>query len=196
VKKIPTLFRRDPDNLRRLLPEVTPGCEWVLAGEGPARRKHDGVCVLILRDGLAVKACTRRAVKSGKAAPPRFQLVDYDPITDIQVGWEPVEQSGFLALVQEALTNGDDHDWLPGTYELCGPKVNGNPERYDTHRLIRHADAESYGVPPMLRPDGDTAMALAYLSGVVDGLAGRLWEGLVWHHPDGRMAKLKAKDFR
>lgn len=36
MKKIPTLLRRDPADMSRVLPEVNPGCEWVLAGEGRA----------------------------------------------------------------------------------------------------------------------------------------------------------------
>lgn len=32
MRKIPTLFLRDPDDRRYVLPEVTPDCAWVLAG--------------------------------------------------------------------------------------------------------------------------------------------------------------------
>ncbi len=28
MKKIPTLFVRDPENMSRVTEEVTPGCEW------------------------------------------------------------------------------------------------------------------------------------------------------------------------
>lgn len=68
--------------------------------------------------------------------------------------------------------------------------VNKNPEGYDTHRLIRHEDAEvdvltSNGIPRDF--DGCRARVIQ--------LGERGWEGIVWHHPDGRMAKLKARDF-
>lgn len=40
MKKIPTLFVRDFDNRpAHVLPEVTPGCDWVLAGEGQVTRR-------------------------------------------------------------------------------------------------------------------------------------------------------------
>jgi hypothetical protein len=187
MRKIPTLFRRDPDNPRHVLPDITPGCEWVLDGEGIATRKYDGTCMLIRRDGLAVNVFARREVKPGKEPPPNFREVDHDPVTDKRVGWEPLDQTGWGKLVNEAL--GDPGaDWMPGTYELCGPKVNGNPEGYPDHRLIRHADAQRY-------PLSDQALTFPVLRGIVCDLGARGWEGLVWHHPDGRMAKLKARDF-
>lgn len=46
MQKIPTMFVRDPDNMRYVIDEVTPGCEWVLAGEGTPTRKYDGTCVM------------------------------------------------------------------------------------------------------------------------------------------------------
>jgi len=69
-----------------------------------------------------------------------------------------------------------------GTYELCGPKVQKNPERYSCHVLVRHGKEVLEDAPR-------TFDALrAYL-------AGRDIEGIVWHHPDGRMVKIKGKDF-
>ena len=32
-------------------------------------------------------------------------------------------------------------------------------------------------------------------SGLKDWLSAPHYEGLVWHHPDGRMAKIKRRDF-
>jgi hypothetical protein len=124
VKKIPTLFERGEDR-RYVLDQVTPGCEWVLAGEGRATRKYDGTCVLIRRDGPVVHGFARREVKPGKEPPPNWVEVDHDQVTGKRVGWEPIEQSGFAKWFEEAVTG----DEPPGTYELVGPKVNGNPEQ-------------------------------------------------------------------
>jgi hypothetical protein len=41
MEKIPTLFRRDPVDMKRVLPEVNPACQWVSDGEGLA---HDASC--------------------------------------------------------------------------------------------------------------------------------------------------------
>jgi hypothetical protein len=186
VEKIPTVFRRDPENMRRVLPEVTPGCEWVLAGEGVATRKYDGTCVMF--DGEEWWA--RREVKPGKAEPADFRAISTDPATGRTVGWVPIGQSSFAKFWRDAWTVGAAGNpgpgpaYEPGTYELCGPKVQGNPEEYDLHVLIRHEDAEVlYDVPR----DFETLAGLLVVS----------WEfeGIVWHHPDGRMAKLKGRDF-
>lgn len=52
MRKIPTVFRRDPENMKHaLVDQITPGCEWVLEGEGVATRKWDGTCVMLDADG-------------------------------------------------------------------------------------------------------------------------------------------------
>ena len=188
MKKIPTLFRRDPEDMKRVLPEVTPGCEWVLAGEGVATRKYDGTCVLIRRDGLAVHAFARREVKPGKTPPQGWVEVDHDEVTGKRVGWEPAAQSGFAKWIEEAIENvhADGLVLLPGTHELIGPKVQGNPEQWDMHWLIRHADAQ---VVPLAYPVDFEGLRERFTKGWPT------WEGIVWHHPDGRMAKLKVRDF-
>jgi hypothetical protein len=190
MKKIPTLYRRDPDDMKRVLREVTPGCEWVLADEGIPTRKYDGTCVLIRRDGLAIHAFARREVKPGKEPPPNFIEADHDEATGKTMGWEPAEQSSFAKLIAEAIAD-NDHETLelvPGTYELCGPKVNGNPEGYGHHVLIPHFEADH------LHLGFDMADPHAF-DLVRDWLLSQHHEGIVWHHPDGRMAKLKRRDF-
>lgn len=48
MKKMPTLFIRVfyDHSIIDTINEVTPGCEWVLAGEGVATEKIDGTCTL------------------------------------------------------------------------------------------------------------------------------------------------------
>ena len=184
MRKIPTLFVRDENDRRYVTDQVTPGCEWVLAGEGVATRKYDGTCVLF--DGGAWFA--RREVKPGKKAPEGFIEADYDEATGKTVGWEPISQSSFAKLHAEAVEYADEGMPEIGTYELVGPKVNGNPEGVYHHMLVRHADAQTFGATGVPRIYND-------LRTLVLALAKDGWEGLVWHHPDGRMAKLKARDF-
>lgn len=189
MRKIPTLFKRDPDDMRRVLPEVTPGCEWVLAGEGVPTRKYDGTCVMF--DGEEWWA--RREVKPGKQPPENFRPISTDESTGKTVGWEPIGQSPFAKFHDEAWVAGP---WLndpsyphfaAGTYELLGPKINGNPEQRQSHTVVRHSQAEHVSISPEL---------LTY-QGLRGTLTDSRWifEGIVWHHPDGRMAKLKRRDF-
>jgi hypothetical protein len=199
VKKIPTVYVRDTDDRRYVTDEVNPGCEWVLAGEGVATRKYDGTCIRVVNDA-EFSVWARREVKRGKAEPQGFLAVEHDETTGKTVGWEPWSNSSFAAFITEALKVwAEEHplpdrwhsDPPPGTYELIGPKINGNPEKADRHRLIRHATAER-----VTRPIMSTGEYVLSLQAMVRYLGERGWEGIVWHHPDGRMAKLKARDLR
>ncbi|MEV0649438.1 hypothetical protein AB0I28_29695 [Phytomonospora sp. NPDC050363] len=183
MKKIPTLFGRDPQDMKLVTREVHPDCAWVLDGEGTATRKYDGTCVLLDTDGTW---WARREVKPGKTAPPDYRPEETDPNTGKTVGWEPVGQSAFAKFHAEALTGGEDFE--PGTYELLGPKINRNPEGFDAHALVRHG----WAAPEV---DEDFAAAPRDRDGLRDWLRARPFEGIVWHHPDGRMAKLKRRDF-
>lgn len=179
MRKIPTLYQRNPENLRELLPEVHPDCEWVLAGEGIPTRKYDGTCVMF--DGMSWWA--RREVRADAKPPAGWVQEDHDPATGKSVGWEPIGQFSFA----KAFRTTDHEGLLAGTYELCGPKVNGNPEHFPIHTLVRHATAEVVKDPDDLSLDG--------LRAWFQGPEWPGYEGIVWHHPDGRMAKIKKRDF-
>lgn len=187
MKKIPTLLVRDPDDRAHVLDEVTPGCEWVLAGEGRPTRKYDGTCTMLDPAG---KWWARREVKAGLTAPANYVEDNFDPITGKHQGWVPIEDSPFAKFHAEALRLLSwPPDELAGTYELCGPKINGNPENFVHHELMSHARAELGQVYTYLTgPDFAKATVIA------GGRHG--WEGIVWHHSDGRMAKLKARDLK
>lgn len=185
MRKIPTLFERDREtNLKYVKNVVHPGCEWVLAGEGEATRKYDGTCVMF--DDIQWWA--RREIKPGKQPPSNFVAIETDENTGKTVGWEPADQSGFARWLVEAV-EGDapPAGWTSGTYELCGPKINGDPEHFTRHVLIKHADAETFNLPPRLD--------FRCLQRSLTDLNRYGHEGIVWHHPDGRMAKLKRRDF-
>jgi hypothetical protein len=199
MKKIPTLFKRNPEDMKHVLPEVTPGCEWVLAGEGTPTRKYDGTCVLV-RDGAMF---ARREVKPGKTPPVDFELVETDPNTGKSVGWVPVTDAPewkrhweawdlhathplTIARTQEQIEAGV---YPPAdTYELVGPKVNGNPEAVPSHRLVPHGYLAASEWDEFRDAPRD-------FDGLGEWLTSRSYEGIVWHHPDGRMAKLKRRDF-
>ena len=70
-----------------------------------------------------------------------------------------------------------------------GPKINGNPEKVLVHTLIKHEEAETFSFrkgPRTLEQIRELVIMLALDNG---------WEGIVFHHPDGRMAKIKFRDF-
>src|SRR5689334_8260205 len=185
MKKIPTVFDRDWDAPGRpVIDKVNPECQWVLDGEGEATRKIDGTCVMRDEDG---RWWARREVKPGKTPPPFYLLVQTDGETGKTVGWEPIEQSSFAKFHAEALVEAGDYEFPPGTYELVGPKTNGNPEKFGAHALVKHSFVTRIGHDGSPRTFED-------IEALVRGLAEDFgWEGLVYHHEDGRMAKVKAR---
>jgi hypothetical protein len=175
MKKIPTIFKRNPENRSKLLTEPHPDCKWVFDGEGVATRKYDGTCVKI-ENGQYFK---RREVKQGKKVPIDFIEEQLDKNTGKRVGWVPVDPA---SKEDRWHMEAFDETLLDGTYELIGPKVQGNPERSKTHRLVKHSETEVLDVP----------RSYTQLS---EWLENKDIEGIVFHQLDGRMAKIKKRDF-
>ena len=176
MKKIISLFQRNYETDRLVRNEVVPGAEWVLAGEGVATRKFDGTCCMV-RDGRLYK---RSDAKKGKMPPEGFEAAqEPDPVTGHWPGWLPVGDGPDDRWHREGMANTPQAP--DGTYELCGPKVQGNPERLGRHVLIAHG-ALAVDAPR----DFDGLKTWLAIAGI---------EGVVWHHQDGSMVKIKAKDF-
>ena len=188
MKKIISLFQRNYETDRLVRDEVVPGAEWVIAGEGVATRKWDGVCTLI-RDGKLYKRFEAKDEHfvGTKKLPDTWEPSDErDPTTGKQMGWVLVDEQNAKSedrFMLEALHNtfGNRHR-DGGTYEFVGPKSQGNVEQYWQHRLVRHGGAVV----------NDAPHTFAELRGY---FIDRDIEGIVWHHPDGRMVKIKARDF-
>jgi hypothetical protein len=182
MKKIPTIFDRDWDGDRSRVLNVQNGaCDWVFAGEGKATKKLDGTSCLI-RGGKLYK---RRELRKGDKAPSLFELVDVDLETGKIVGWVPVGDGPEDRYHREAFAEitGQGPGYYPdGTYELIGPKIQGNPEGRDSHILFPHGVIVLDGAPRTF-------------NGLREWLVGADMEGLVFHHPDGRMGKIKLRDF-
>lgn len=179
MKKIISLFQRDYKGDRLVYDEIVPGAEWVIAGEGMATRKFDGTCCLV-RDGKLFK---RYEGKSGGKFPANFEpATEADPVTNKIQGWVPVGDGPEDQWHREGMSN--TGSIIDGTYELIGPKVQGNPEGVQWHVLIKHGAQE---LPEFPRS----------FEAIRNIFKDDLWvaEGVVWHHPDGRMVKIKKRDF-
>ena len=203
MKKIPCLFVRNfrSQFMFTLTPEVTLGCEWVLSGEGTASRKWDGTACMA-RGGFLF---ARYDAKAGKTPP--VGAIPCEPSPDSVPGhwphWVPVAAAPQYCWHRAAwqIRNRDDgftgaplyefHGATPaerlgfsdadGTYGLIGPKVGGNHERQAQHVLKRH---------------GDTVFTPVRTFGALhEFLRVTAIEGLVFAHPDGRMAKIRRHDF-
>lgn len=184
MQKIISLFQRNYDGDRLVRDEVVPGAEWVLAGEGRATRKYDGTCCRV-KDGKLYK---RYDAKNGKTPPEGFEPAqDPDPVTGHWPGWLAVGDGPDDQWFREGLSNAKFFNGEPvevppdGTYELCGPKVQGNPEKFPHHLLVYHGGTE--------------VEAPRTFNELKEFMRDYPHEGIVWHHPDGRMVKIKRKDF-
>lgn len=182
MQKIISLFQRNYETDRLVRDEVTPGAEWVINGEGVATRKWDGTCCKI-ENGELYK---RYDAKNGKTPPEGFiPAQEPDPITGHWPGWLKTypfnkEDKWFV----EAMINMEGTGWSlkDGTYELIGPKINGNKDNFGMHYLMPHGKEIIDRAPRTFNE-------------LKDWFADEDIEGIVWHHPDGRMVKIKKKDF-
>ena len=178
MRKIPCLFKRDFSVAPpKLLNQVNDGCEWVLRDEGTATRKWDGTPIRILNG----KAFKRFDCKKGKTPPPNFEpCCEPDAVTGHWPGWIPIENFPDDKWMMEAIGNSQPSD--DGTYEAIGPKIGGNHEKADRHVLHKH---------------GDVVLSLPArtFEGLRQYLHDNVIEGVVFHHPDGRMAKIRRDDY-
>lgn len=165
--KIPTMYPRDESKKGHpVMPGVKPECAWVEAGEGIATRKLDGTNVKI----EAGKLFKRQKPKSGEYDEAAYVEARRDDPSDRYI------LEAFDALPGK----------LDGIYEAVGPKIQGNPDDFKNHTLVRV-------VPP--DPSLVTGVASRTFEGLRAFLSGNVLEGIVFHHPDGRFAKIKRRDF-
>lgn len=186
MKKIKSLFVRnfDDNHSVTITREVTPGCEWVIKGEGIATRKWDGTCTLI-ENGVIFR---RYDCKRGKIPPDGFIPCDEpDAITGHWPGWLKIDKFNPKGdekfFVEGYINTFGSLDVIPkdGTYELCGPKINTNPEHLERHIFIKHGD-----VVYTVSRDFDSIRDFLFENDI---------EGLVFHRGNGDMCKIKRIDF-
>lgn len=183
MEKIPTLFERDDDF--RVVNRPRPECAWVFEGEGTPTEKLDGTNVrLTVRSGQLVRLEKRR---NPNKAQKKQGIVD---------GWyiDASEDASEDKWIFEAARNTDVSGWADGEHscEALGPRIQGNPLQLPALVCLPfNTEAPVYsGVP---RSYGDLLEFLATLESKYS--PGHLAEGIVFHHPDGRRAKIKRKDF-
>ena len=204
MRKIPSVFMRDHEGTGQVFNEVTPGCEWVLDGEGVPTRKWDGTSCMV-KDGRLFKRYDRkRDRKTGehKPAPEGWIACEDEPNehTGHWPGWVPVDPADkadrwhALAWRRRHQTFGHNGILFGRTYELIGPTINGNPEDVIAFMFRLHG-ADEIRWPSAISPGLVDRTLPVNFHTIHAVLATMPIEGLVWHHPDGRMAKVKRRDF-
>lgn len=177
--KITTLFKKDQNDLGKVVNEVDHENSWVYESGIPTR-KFDGTSCAIIGGELY----KRYDVKNGKSVPDgAIPCQEPDAITGHWPHWikcdrnDPSCKYHFQAFDLEPLED--------GTYELCGEKVQGNPEKIDGHKLVKH------GGEILSISDFSFDSIKEYLSGDID------IEGIVFHDKNGsgKMCKIRKSDF-
>ncbi|HEY6176368.1 MAG TPA: hypothetical protein VIX73_18055 [Kofleriaceae bacterium] len=183
MEKIPTIFDRG-DGFK-VIDQPRKGCEWVFAGEGSATEKVDGTNVrLTVRSGQVVRVEKRRN-------PSKLQK--QQGIID---GWyvDADERGAEDKWIFEAVRGTDVQGWPDGEHsvEALGPSIQGNPLG-----LTRHLCAPfNLEIPVYDEVPRSYDGLKRFLASLDSRFApGHLAEGIVFHHPDGRRAKIKRKDF-
>lgn len=179
MKKISTLFAKDPKNLARVVNKINIENTWVINGQAIVTRKFDGTSVAVINGELF----KRFDAKKGREIPiGAIPCQEADLITGHHPHWLKCNRT---KSEDKFFFEGFDclEDKTDGTYELCGPKVQGNPEKFEKHTLIKHGSE-----------------VLDFVSLDFDDLEKFLsendMEGIVFHHiSDGRMCKLRKTDF-
>lgn len=181
MKKLSTLYKKDPNDLGRVINQIDPQNEWVFKDKGvKATRKWDGAACAIINGHLY----KRYDAKKGKT-PPEFAIPcqDPDPITGHWPHWvlcdhlKPEDKYFIRAWINSGYTE-------DGTYEFVGPKSQGNPEKLTENTLVRHG-----------ADDLDLTLGIYGYEDFKQYLLTVDIEGIVFHHPDGRMCKLRKSDY-
>lgn len=182
MKKISTLFKKDPNDLGRVINEVNPDNEWAFKNAFPTR-KFDGTACAIINGELY----KRYDVKKGRGVPDgAIPCQEPDELSGHHPHWvkcsreDKADKYHFQAFdLRFAIGKATD-----GTYELCGPKIQGNPEKFTEHNLIKH------GQDVLEMPNGYS------FEGIQDMLTHIDIEGIVFHEIGGsRMCKIRKSDF-
>ncbi|MGW2824800.1 hypothetical protein ACWC24_27930 [Streptomyces sp. NPDC001443] len=183
MEKIPTLFERD--DRFRVIDRPRAECAWVFEGEGTPTEKLDGTNVrLTVRSGRLVRVEKRR---NPSKAQKQQGIVD---------GWyvDTDEYAADDKWILAAARNTDVSGWPDDEHpcEALGPRIQGNPLALDDHLCVPF----NLEVPIYQ----DVPRSYTGLRDFLDKLEsryapGHVAEGIVFHHPDGRRAKIKRKDF-
>ena len=179
MKKIPTLFERQYENHKvvGITDKVTPGCEWVLEGEGTPTVKYDGSACAIIND----KAYKRYDAKKGKPIPEdaiKCQS-EPDPVTGHMPCWVPIKPNdpadkwfveAFKNTYMGRITDDKLIAPMPGevtTFEAIGPHFQGNAEHLDLDILVLHGMSEINDLPGRSLEDLRSYLERTPIEGIV-----------------------------
>lgn len=182
MKKISTLFEINYiDNHKvNVTRNIRKENRWISDNGVIATRKFDGSACAIIDE----KLYKRWDNKKGKKIPSQaIECQKKDKITGHHPFWILCDSNNdndryffkaFFSLEKKE----------EGTYELCGEKVQGNPEKIEGHKLIKH------GSETIFLNNFSFDCIKSYLDNALNDI-----EGIVFYHPHGMMCKIRKSDF-
>lgn len=183
MNKIKTIFDRDWDGDRTVIDKLNVDFDFSTA---IATEKLDGMNVrLTVRNHILVRLEKRRNPDKRQKA----QGIE-DPWYVDADEYSPEDKYLFEAARNTDLSDIPDGEW---SGEALGPSIQGNPLNLESHRVVLF----SCGKAPVLGNVPTTYEALKEWLKEAKSVYGNDCgiEGIVWHGKDGRMVKIKAKDF-
>lgn len=188
MEKIPTLFERDWKGNRKVIDQLAvTDFDFENAN---ATEKLDGMNVRItVRNHTVVRVEKRRN-------PSKAQKAEgiKDPwYVDAHEGAKE-DQYLFEATANTDFATVPDGEW---SAEALGPKIQGNPLQLETHQLYFFSLSEWRNKVTFENVPTDFAGLKEWLPKQKSLLGNDCGiEGIVWHHTNGSMCKIKVKDFQ
>lgn len=211
MKKIKTLFKKDPKDLSKTIPELHPDNLWVKKDDIFIERKYNGTSCAVIKDTFYKRYdaklfkrkkgkkiyFTEKEVKR-KIPQNSIPCQDPDPITGHWPHWIPVlsfENENKYHVEGYNNTLREKKEIKEGTYELCGPKINGNPENFKKHLLIPHITENHFPINMdyLFEPDSPQVLYeklkafLLFLD--IEGF-------IIYHKNEDKLCKIRKNDFR
>jgi len=165
--------------------EINPGLEWVFEDENvmAIEKLHGTNVSILIVEGNVVEVYNRTE---------RIPFINKGKKWIIE-GLLNSKENGYLEFLGDGQHFG----------ELIGPKVNGNPYKLDKHLWIpfsgfcqKHLKYKSWGkYPKDFNTLSEWFKELIPLYSMMKGDKNGFVEGIVFTHPDGRMAKLRVDMF-
>jgi hypothetical protein len=171
--------------------EINPACQWVVNGEGIATRKWDGTSCAVINGQIHARYDAKTTGKK-KRIPPAGAIACCDPdsVTGHWPHWIPAIRPDDQ-YIREAFKNTyldcDIEKIEFQTFEAIGPKINGNNEKAIDHIVFEHGLHRLRTL--------DSSPGVRSLICLKKFLEITNIEGVVFHHFDGRMAKIRRVDF-
>lgn len=183
MRKIPTLFLRDPNNMSRVTADINPDAAWLLGTRAIPTVKKDGTNILVCTsNGYPLEIKKRRnptREEKARGQEPGYISANRD---------DPNDKYIFAAVDATDFGNWPDGAW---SCEALGPKIQGGVES-------NVPELYPFLLFPEIIEDGITINYGA----IKTYLETHEIEGIVWHdinnledREEYRMAKIKRRDF-